>query len=120
MLANDSVTVAAEVPVILSAEDCAAFRELGLHVPLTLARDEIITGHIDLLQIRYGLIHILDYKPGAKKIKPIEQFTIYALALSRLTGIPLYYFKCAWFDDTYYSDFYPHTVVQKQKRGGRR
>jgi transposase-like protein len=84
MLVNDSVTVAAEVPVMLAAEDCAAFRELGWHVPFTLARGEVITGHIDVLQIRYGMIHILDYKPAAKKIKPIEQLTIYALALSRL------------------------------------
>jgi hypothetical protein len=71
------------------------------------------------VQIRYGLIHILDYKPGAKKIKPIEQLTIYALALSRLTGISLYHFKCAWFDDTHYFDFFPRAVVQKRKRGGR-
>jgi hypothetical protein len=34
------------------------------------------------------MIHILDYKPGAKKIKPIEQLTISVLALSHLTGIP--------------------------------
>jgi hypothetical protein len=43
--------------------------------------------------------------------------TIYALALSRLTGIPLYHFKCAWFDDEHYFDFYLRAVVQK--RGGR-
>ena len=117
MLVNDSVTVAVEVPIVLEAQDCAAFRELGWHVPFTLARGEVITGHIDIVQIRYGLIHILDYKPAAKKIKPIEQLTIYALALSRLTGISLYHFKCAWFDDTHYFDFFPRTVVQK--RGGR-
>jgi transposase-like protein len=117
MLMNDSVTVAVEVPIVLHADDGAMFRELGWHVPLTLARGEVITGHIDILQIRYGLIHILDYKPGAKKIKPIDQLTIYALALSHLTGIPLYHFKCAWFDDAHYFDFYPRTVVQK--RGGR-
>jgi hypothetical protein len=117
MLVNDSVTVAVEVPVMLAAEDCAAFRELGWHVPFILARDEVITGHIDILQIRYGMIHILDYKPAAKKLKPIEQLTIYALALSRLTGIPLYHFKCAWFDDEHYFDFYPRAVVQKRGRG---
>jgi len=114
MLANDSVTIAVEVPVILTAKDFAAFRDLGWHVPFTLARDEVITGHIDIVQIRYGMIHILDYKPGAKKIKPIEQLALYALALSRQTGIPLYHFKCAWFDDEHYFDFYPRAVVQKK------
>jgi hypothetical protein len=58
-------------------------------------------------------------KSAARKIKPIEQLTIYALALSRLTGIPLYHFKCAWFDDEHYFDFYPRAVVQKRKREGR-
>ena len=63
LLVNDSVTVAVEVPIVLEAQDCAAFRELGWHVPFTLARGEVITGHIDIVrQIRYGLIHILDYK----------------------------------------------------------
>ena len=113
MLANDSVTVAVEVPVTLDADDLDHFRGLGYHVPITLARNEVITGHIDIVQIRYGLIHILDYKPGAKREKPIEQLTIYALALSRLTGINLYHFKCAWFDGEHYYDFYPRAVVRK-------
>ena len=48
------------------------------------------------------MIHILDYKPNAKKEKPIEQLTIYALALSRQIGLRLLNFKCAWFDDEHY------------------
>jgi hypothetical protein len=60
------------------------------------------------------MIHILDYKPGARRDKPIEQLMIYALALSRLTGIDLYHFKCAWFDDQDYFEFYPRAVVRKQ------
>lgn len=55
----------------------------------------LITGHIDVLQIRNGKIHILDYKPGANKEKPIEQLMVYALALSRRTHLPLYDFVCA-------------------------
>ena len=82
----------------------------------TLARGEILTGHIDFVQIRYGLIHILDYKPDAKKVKPIEQLTLYALALSRLTGIDLYHFKCAWFDDRDYFNFYPRTIIRNGRR----
>lgn len=61
------------------------------------------------------MIHILDYKPDAKKVKPIEQLTIYALALSRRTGLRLYHFKCAWFDDENYFEFYPLCVIHKKK-----
>ena len=62
-----------------------------------------ITWHIDLLQIRNGIIFILDYKPDAhlKQVQEqaIQQLTIYALALSRKLNLPLYYFKTAWFDE---------------------
>ena len=43
--------------------------------------------------------------------------TIYALALSRLTGIRLYHFKCAWFDSKDYFEFFPLHVVYKLKKG---
>jgi ATP-dependent exoDNAse (exonuclease V) beta subunit len=76
----------------------------------------VITGHIDLVQIRNGAVHILDFKPSAKKQKPVDQLTIYALALSRLTGIRLFNFKCAWFDKDDYFEFYPLHVVYKKKR----
>ncbi|MFW6027478.1 MAG: PD-(D/E)XK nuclease family protein, partial [bacterium] len=117
MLVNDAATVAVEVPVVLTTEDLAHFTGQGMHIPLTLARGELITGHIDIVQIRYGLIHILDYKPGARRDKPVEQLMVYALALSRLTGIDLYHFKCAWFDDRDYFEFYPRTVVRKAAPG---
>ena len=45
---------------------------------------ELLTGHVDIVQVRNGQIHLLDYKPNAKKEKPIEQLTWYALSLSRL------------------------------------
>jgi len=73
----------------------------------------LLTGHIDIVQVRNGQIHLLDYKPKAKKEKPIEQLTWYALDLSRLTGLRLYEFKCAWFDETDYFEFYPLHVVKK-------
>ncbi len=78
---------------------------------------KLITGHIDFLQIRNGLIHILDYKSNAAKERPIEQLTLYALALSRLTGIRVFHFKCAWFDEKDYFEFFPLHVVYKTKRG---
>ena len=54
------------------AESAAYYRRIGFHLPLgTLERP--ITGHIDVLQVRRGLIHILDYKPDARKINPANQ-----------------------------------------------
>lgn len=81
---------------------------------------KLITGHIDFVQIRNGSIHILDYKPNAAKEKPIEQLTLYALALSRLTGLRLFEFKCAWFDEKNYFEFFPLHVVYKHKKGKNR
>ena len=86
-----------------------------------------ITGHIDILQIRNGLLHILDYKPEAEKQQPIEQLTLYAMALSRKLNLELYHFKCPtcearsetrspchWFDQNSYHEFFPlHAVYKK-------
>ena len=120
MIVNDSVTVATEVPVLLDWEDVSHFKnQLNFNVPIDLKEGDIITGHIDILQIRNGMIHIMDYKPSAKKAKPIEQLTLYALALSRLTGLRLYHFKCAWFDEEDYFEFFPlHVVYKKKKKRG--
>ena len=137
-IANDSVTVATEVPVYIRREDIEHMQNVlnfkvigdeGIEVkerkrdrPSTGSGStsasgrpfpKLLTGHIDLLQIRNGQIHILDYKPNADKEKPIEQLTWYALALSRLTGLRLYEFKCAWFDEKSFYEFYPLHVVKK-------
>ena len=77
---------------------------------------QLLTGHIDIVQVRNGLVHILDYKPNAAKERPLEQLTWYALALSRLTGLRLFEFKCAWFDEHNYFEFYPLHVVKKLQR----
>jgi len=103
-----------EVPVLLDAEDINHYKhQLNFDIPFSLKDEEYLTGHIDLIQIRNGSIYIMDFKPSAEKTKPIEQLTIYALALSRLTGIRLYHFKCAWFDDKNYYEFFPLHVVYK-------
>ena len=115
MLTTDSVTVAIEVPVYLTPEDIVHMqRELGFAIPLSPAAT--LTGHIDLVQIRNGRIHILDYKPNAVRDKPITQLMVYALALSRRTGLRLYDFVCAWFDERHYFEFYPLHVVHKRRR----
>jgi hypothetical protein len=143
MLANDSCTVATEVPVFIRKEDVEHMEnELKFKIselpsaefdgsikpsseasrsgtilfkgdkqPRSFPR--LLTGHIDLIQIRNGQIHLLDYKPNASKEKPIEQLTWYALAMSRLTGLRLFNFVCAWFDDKDYYQFYPLHVVKK-------
>lgn len=97
MLCNDSVTVAVEVPVYMDDLDVMHMQdELGFKIPLKL--DKVLTGHIDILQVRNGAVHIMDYKPDAdkgKKSSAMTQLTLYALMLSRLTGLRLYDFKCA-------------------------
>jgi len=90
MLRNDSTTIAAEVPVYLNYNN------------------EIITGHIDFLQLRFNKIHILDYKPEAEKEKQAQsQVYLYARALSEITKIPLTNFVCAYFDENNYFEFSP-------------
>ena len=73
MLANDSVTIAVEIPIWLTPADIDALEvEHGIRlVPDGAPR--ILTGHIDFLQVRNGAIHILDYKPDARTNKPIAQ-----------------------------------------------
>jgi ATP-dependent exoDNAse (exonuclease V) beta subunit len=105
MIANDSVTVAVEIPVYLTQTDIAYYRDRGFTLNFNSA---VITGHIDFLQIRNGFVHLLDYKPEARKEKHAHvQLTIYALALSRRCNLPLKNFKCAWFDEKDYFEFYP-------------
>lgn len=136
MLANDSVTVATEVPVYIRKEDLAHMRtQLGFEMYYKKDRrktnkeleaipvedlPKLITGHIDFLQVRNGQVHIIDYKANAHKERPIEQLTLYALALSRLTGLRVYNFKCAWFDEKNYYEFFPLHVVYKRKKGRRK
>ncbi len=113
MLINDSSTIASEVPVYLAKENIEYFHSQGFHLPIT-ELDAPVTGHIDIVQLRGGFIHILDYKPDAKKIRPISQLTIYALALASHTRLPLKMFKCAWFDEKDYFEFYPlHCIMGK-------
>lgn len=119
MLANDTVTVATEVPVYITNDDIHHM-QTQLNFEIFGDVPQLITGHIDFLQIRNGQIHILDYKPNASKVQPIEQLTLYAMALSRLTGLRLFEFKCAWFDEKDYFEFYPLHVLYKPNKNRRR
>lgn len=98
LLINDNATIAVEVPVFYFD------KRLGK-----------INGHIDILQLKNNLIYILDYKPEANKQniqKVTSQLTIYALALSFRTKIPLRKFRCAWFDENNYYEFKPAKTYQ--------
>ncbi len=115
MLVNDSVTVAVEVPVYLTHDDIEYFRKRGFVLNFEDYRTPI-TGHIDVLQVRNNMIHILDYNPEAEKEKKaVRQLTIYALALASRTKLPISYFKCAWFDEKNYFEFFPLHCVYKNK-----
>jgi transposase-like protein len=116
MLANDSTTIAVEVPVWLTHDDIAAIEKqyrIRLFADSAPAgeRARTITGHIDFLQVRNGAVHILDYKPDARTNKPIAQLTVYALALARLTGLNLFDIKCAWFNENEYCEFFPRLLL---------
>lgn len=114
MLINDSVTVAVEIPIYLTTTDLAYYRHHKFALDFEA---EVVTGHIDFLQIRNGHLHILDYKPDARKETHAHvQLTIYALALARRTGLPLKLIKCAWFDEKDYFEFYPLTGVYGLRR----
>lgn len=109
MLLNDSATLATEIPLYPTPADFAVLQSQGFTFPFG---EQPRTGHIDLVQFRGGFLHILDYKREASKEKHVvTQFTIYALALSQRTGIPVKAFKCAWFDEEDYFEFFPLPAV---------
>lgn len=115
MITNDSVSVACEVPLYLTGDDIRYFLGKGFNLQLD-GHQTPITGHIDVLQIRNGLIHILDYKPEADKVNAVNQLAIYALALASRTKLAVKDFKCAWFDDRHYFEFFPlHAVYPKSR-----
>lgn len=105
MLANDSATIAVEVPVYLFPHEAGDLQLEG-----------VLTGHIDVLQIRYGKVWILDYKPEARKeTRAKYQLYLYARALSRRTGIPLYRFGLAYFDDRdYFEVMFVNTYARRR------
>src|SRR6266849_2141020 len=51
MLVNDTATVAVEIPVYLTGADIAYYRDRGFKLDF---ENDLITGHIDFLQVRDG------------------------------------------------------------------
>jgi hypothetical protein len=119
MLANDSVTIAVEIPIWLTAADIDALEvEYGLQLLPKGGSPRVLTGHVDFLQIRNGAVHILDYRPDARANKPIAQLMLYALALTRLVGLRLFDIKCAWFNEEQYCEFFPRSLLAHARPSG--
>jgi len=120
-LTNDSTTIAAELPVYLTNWDAGYYRnQNGFIFPLN-EHQTPITGHVDLLQLRNGLIHILDYKPEAhlNQGQTLQQLTLYSLALSRKLNLELKHFKAGWFNEKNYYEFFPLRAVYKTRKNRR-
>jgi transposase-like protein len=102
-LINDTATIAIEVPVYIKPEEFTKQEQstygLNLKAPLS--------GHIDVLQVRFNKIHILDYKPNTLKNDKatIDQLFLYSLALSKRMKIPMNRIICAFFNDKDYFQF---------------
>jgi len=52
---NDTSTIAAEVPVFMYDKGIGK-----------------IHGHIDLVQVRYGKVWVIDYKPGSRSVDKMK------------------------------------------------
>jgi len=77
-LINDSTTVCSELPVFINPKEMDS---IDINSPLT--------GHIDLIQIRYNTLYILDYKPNLKHPEQYSsQLQLYKKALHKRTTIP--------------------------------
>ncbi len=119
MLANDSTTLAVEIPIWLSEDEISGLeRKYRIELlPHCEGVTRSITGHIDFLQVRNDAVHILDYKPDARTNKPIAQLAIYALALTvRVPGLKLFDIKCAWFNEEEYNEFFPRTLIERHSQ----
>jgi hypothetical protein len=117
ILANDSCTVAVEIPIWLTEDEIS---DLETRYGIELAAGgapRSLTGHLDFLQVRNDAVHILDYKPDARTNKPSAQLAIYALALTvRVPGLELFDIKCAWFNEEEYNEFFPRTLFAKRQK----
>lgn len=125
MLANDTCTMATEVPVYLFLDEIKEYGVQSLfeksingntlnekpNNEKIFKNNTAITGHIDFVQLKFGSVYVLDYKPNASKVDAVSQLFVYAVALSIRTGVWLRNFRCAWFDENGYYEFVPSDMV---------
>ncbi len=94
-LINDSSTVCTELPVFINPKELEE-----------VDGDEPITGHIDLVQIRYDDLHILDYKPNLNRPeRHASQLQLYKKAMQERTSIPEDKIHTAVFNQHDYYEF---------------
>ena len=116
MLANDSVTVAIEIPIWLTETDISALEaQHGIEIaPRVGAAQRAITGHIDFLQVRNGC--------GARprlQARCTHQHTdrpardLRACTDARVPGLKLFDIKCAWFNEQEYCEMFPRTLFAR-------
>jgi transposase-like protein len=105
-LINDTATIATEVPVYLKPNELPMQERFKYSFDLK----DTLSGHIDIIQVRFNNIHILDYKPDAKinDKAAADQLFLYAIALSKRTKVSLHRFICAYFDENNYFEFSPN------------
>lgn len=79
-LINDSSTICTEMPVFVKPDEISK-----------IDIDTNLTGHIDIIQVRFGKVYIMDYKPNLRKPeKHVSQLHLYKEALHRRTSVPKY------------------------------
>lgn len=102
MLNYDKNTLAVEIPIWILPEEYPMFSDLFID------EKNPLSGHIDILQIIDGKIWILDFKPKAHLEKFAKTQTyMYAVMLSKRTGISLENFMCGYFDENTSYTFSP-------------
>jgi len=108
-LINDSTTVCTELPVFINPEELVSSDSQSSNFarPKELSSsdsqigesarpnetdidvDDPITGHIDLIQIKYDNLYILDYKPNLNRPeRHASQLQLYKKAIQERTSIP--------------------------------
>lgn len=103
-LINDSSTVATEVPVFLNPNEFN-----GSEIP--------ITGHIDILQARFGRIYVLDYKPNLNHPKEYSsQLHLYREAVHRRMNIPVEKISAIAFNEHEAVEYLYTSITQKDKK----
>jgi hypothetical protein len=95
LLNYDASTIACEVPIWFEPSEFSS-----LHRAIHQTGAETLTGHIDVLRLENdGKIGVWDYKPDISSESHAHvQVFLYALMLSKRTGLPLEVFRCGWFD----------------------
>ena len=109
-LLNDSTTVCTELPVFINPKElrssCSQNSDSARPKETSLDVDEPITGHIDLIQIRYDDLHILDYKPNLNRPeRHASQLQLYKKAIQERTSIPKDKIHTAVFNKHNYYEF---------------